>query len=77
MSEVRSRWDLDYVEISRSSEAAALRVVARLTRQRHDVASQWATAVRLAQANGASLREIAAVADASPQTIAKICKQST
>lgn len=74
MSNVTSRWDLSDIEVSKSAEDAALNVVRRLTRQREDLASQWATAIRLAQANGASLRDIAAVADASPQTIAKICK---
>lgn len=75
MSEVKSRWDLSDVEISRSAEDAALSVVGRLTRERRELASQWATAIRLAKANGASLRDIASVADASPQTIAKVCKQ--
>ncbi len=74
MSTVKSRWDLSEVEVSKSAEDAALKVVQRLTRQKEDLALQWATAIRLAQANGASLRDIAAVADASPQTIAKICK---
>ncbi|WP_420437361.1 hypothetical protein [Candidatus Poriferisocius sp.] len=74
MSTVKSRWDLSEVEVSKSAEDAALSVVQRLTRQKEDIASQWATAIRLAQTNGASLRDIAAVADASPQTIAKICK---
>lgn len=74
MSTVKSRWDLSEVEVSKSAEGAALSVVQRLTRQKEDLASQWATAIRLAQTNGASLRDIAAVADASAQTIAKICK---
>lgn len=74
MSTVKSRWDLSEVEVSKSAEDAALSVVQRLTRQKEDLALQWATAIRLAQTNGASLRDIAAVADASPQTIAKICK---
>ncbi len=34
----------------------------------------WETAVRLAHANGASLREIAEAAGTAPQTISKICK---
>ena len=74
MSSVKSRWDLSEVEVSKSAEDAALSVVQRLTRQKEELALQWATAIRLAQSNGASLRDIAAVADASPQTIAKICK---
>ena len=74
MSTATSRWDLSEVEVSKSAEDAALSVVQRLTRQKEDLALQWATAIRLAQTNGASLRDIAAVADASPQTIAKICK---
>ncbi len=74
MSTVKSRWDLSEVEVAKSAEDAALSVVQRLTRQKEDLALQWATAIRLAQTNGASLRDIAAVADASPQTIAKIFK---
>ncbi len=61
--------------IATSSQGAALNVVRRLTGQKEDLASQWATAIRLAQANGASLLDIAAVANASPQTIAKICDE--
>ena len=75
MSNVKSIWDLSGLDMAASSEGAALNVVRRLTRQKEDLASQWATAIRLAQANGASLRDIAAVANASPQTIAKICKE--
>lgn len=73
MSSVKSRWYLSEVEVSKSAEDAALSVVQRLTRQKEDLALQWSTAIRLAQTNGASLRDIAAVADVSPQTIAKIC----
>lgn len=75
MSNVESIWDLGGLDMATSSEGAALNVVRRLTSQKEDLASQWATAIRLAQANGASLRDIAAVANASPQTIAKICKE--
>lgn len=75
MSDFKSIWDLAGLDMATSSEGAALNVVRRLTRQKEDLASQWATAIRLAQANGASLRDIAAVANASPQTIAKICKE--
>lgn len=74
MSKTNSRWDLDEIEISSSAQGAALRVVERVTQERKDVVEQWETAVRLAHANGASLRDIAAVAEASPQTISKICK---
>ncbi len=74
MSTVKSRWDLSEVEVSKSAEDAALSVVQRLTRQKEDLALQWTTAIRLAQSNGASLRDISEVAEASPQTIAKICK---
>lgn len=74
MSNLKPRWDLSEVEVSNSSIDAALSVVRRLTAQRRDAADQWPTAIRLAQANGASLRDIAEVADASPQTISKICK---
>jgi hypothetical protein len=74
MSTIQSRWDLSEIEVSRSAEDAALRVVERLSRIRQDVEDQWATAIRLAQANGASLRDIAAVAGVAPQTVAKICK---
>ena len=75
MSNIRSIWDLAGLDMAASSQGAALNVVRRLTSQKEDLASQWATAIRLAQANGASLRDIAAVANASPQTIAKICKE--
>lgn len=74
MKTLKSRWDLSDVEISKSSREAALRVVAQLTRERDDIEAQWATAIRLAQANGASLRDIAEVAGVAPQTVAKICK---
>lgn len=74
MSTVESRWELDEVEISRSAVGAALSVVRRATREKDDATAQWATAVRLAQANGASLRDIAEVAGASPQTISKVCR---
>ncbi|MXZ79707.1 MAG: helix-turn-helix domain-containing protein [Acidimicrobiia bacterium] len=74
MSKTLSRWELDEIEISSSAQGAALRVVERATREKRDVIEQWETAVRLAHANGASLRDIAAVAGASPQTISKICK---
>ncbi len=67
--------DLSGLDMAMSSEGAALNVVRRLTSQKEDLASQWATAIRLAQANGASLRDIGAVANASPQTIAKICDE--
>lgn len=74
MSSLKSAWNLDEVEISERSVDAALHVVARLTRQKEDVTAQWATAIRLAQANGASLRDIAAVAGVAPQTVSKVCK---
>ena len=75
MSCMTSICDLSGLDMATSSEGAALNVVRRLTSQKEDLASQWATAIRLGQANGASLRDIAAVANASPQTIAKICKE--
>jgi DNA-binding MarR family transcriptional regulator len=75
MSTLRSRWDLSEIEVSKSSTDAALRVVERLSRQKDDVTSQWATAIRLAQKNGASLRDIAEVAGVAPQTVSKICKE--
>lgn len=74
MSTLQSRWDLGEVEISKSAGDAALRVVARLTKQRADLDAQWATAIRLAHANGVSLRDIAAVAGVAPQTVSKLCK---
>lgn len=74
MSKTTSRWELDEIEVSSSAQGAALRVVERVTQERKDVNEQWETAVRLAHANGASLRDIAEVASASPQTISKICK---
>ncbi len=74
MSKTTSRWDLDEIQISSSAQSAALRVVERATQKRADISEQWETAVRLAHANGASLRDIAKVAGASPQTISKICQ---
>ena len=74
MSELTTRWDLDEVEVARSAVDSSLNVVRRLTANKSDVVHQWETAIRLAQANGASLRDIAAVAGASPQTISKICQ---
>lgn len=73
MSAMRARFDLDELEVSTSAKEAALRVVERLTRDKEDVVRQWTTAIKLAKANGASLREIAAVADASPQSVANVC----
>jgi len=68
-----SRWDLDEIQVSHSAKEAALRVVEGITQDKQAVAAQWATAVRLAHSNGASLRDIAKVAGTSPQTISKIC----
>ncbi|MCY4163540.1 MAG: hypothetical protein OXE93_04910 [bacterium] len=75
MSRTVSRWDLDEIEVSISAQGAALRVVEQATQERKEISKQWETAVRLAHANGASLRDIAAVAEASPQTISKICRR--
>lgn len=75
MSETTTRWDLDELEVAGSAVNAALNVVGRLTERKADVAADWMTAIRLAQANGASLRDIAAVAGVSPQTIANICQR--
>jgi hypothetical protein len=69
-----TRWDLDEVEVSRSAKEAALSVVERASRMREDVDTQWAASIRLAHANGASLRDIAAVAEVAPQTVSKIVK---
>ena len=74
MSTFKSRLDLSDVEISKSGVEAALNVVNRLTRQKEDAEQLWMAAIRLAQDNGASLREIAAVAGISPQTVSTICK---
>lgn len=73
MTTLKSRWDLDEVEVSASAEEAALHVVERMTRQKSDIVQQWETAIKLAQANGATLREIANVAGVAPQTVSKIC----
>lgn len=75
MSTTKRRLDLKEVRISVTSRDAALRVVERLTREREELAAQWATAVRLAKANGASLRDIAEVAGVSPQTIANVVNE--
>ena len=73
MSEL-TRWDLSDVEVAKSAIPASLNVVRRLADDKADAIARWETAIRLAQANGASLRDIAAVAGASPQTISKICQ---
>ena len=74
MSRTISRWELDEIDVSESAQGAALRVVERVTGEKDDVGTRWETAVRLAHANGASLREIAEVAGVSPQTISNLCK---
>ncbi len=74
MSTIHSRWDLSDIEVSRSATDAALNVVQPLSHEKDDINSQWATAIRLAHANGASLRHIAAVAGVAPQTVSKICQ---
>jgi transcriptional regulator with XRE-family HTH domain len=43
---------------------------------REELNQQWSTAIRLAQRNGASLREIAAATGVAPQTISKIPKDA-
>jgi hypothetical protein len=74
VSTLRSRWDLSELEVSESAVDAALCVVEWLTIQKDDIAVQWVTAMRLAQANGASLRDIAEVAGVSPQTVSNLTK---
>jgi len=74
MSELTTRWDLSDIDVANSAIPAALSVVRRLTQDKADVVAKWETTIRLAQANGASLRDIAAVAGVSPQTISKICQ---
>ena len=74
MSRTISRWELDGIDVSEGAQGAALRVVERMTGEKDDVGARWETAVRLAHANGASLREIAEVAGVSPQTISNLCK---
>lgn len=76
MTNVRSRWDFEQIEISKSGKEAALSVVRRLSQEREDSAAQWSTGLRLAKANGASMREIASAAGVSPQTVANVCKFS-
>ena len=75
MSTLNARWELDEIEISKSGAEAALNVVRRLTRERDELNAQWATAMRLAQSNGASLREIAKAAGVSPQTVANLARR--
>ena len=70
-----SRHDLSDVEVSKSGSDAALAVVRRLTREKDGITRQWVTALRLAQANGASLRDIAQAANVSPQTVANLSKK--
>jgi DNA-binding MarR family transcriptional regulator len=67
-------WALDEIEVSKSAVDAALNVVAWMTEQKGDVEAQWGSAIRLAHANGASLRDIAAVAGVAPQTVSKVVK---
>ncbi|MDE0162176.1 MAG: hypothetical protein OXL98_10630 [Acidimicrobiaceae bacterium] len=74
MSRNTSRWVLDDIEVSNSARGAALRVVERTTRGKDEARTLWETAIRLAHANGASLRDIAAAAHVSPQTVANICR---
>ena len=69
------RWDLDDIAVSNSAREASLAVVDRLSRVKEDVETQWSASIRLAHANGASLRDIAAVAGVAPQTVSKIVKQ--
>ena len=73
MSSTASRWELDDIEVSTSARGAALSVVERMTRDKDEARALWETAIRLAHANGASLRDIAAAACVSPQTISNIC----
>ena len=73
MSETTT-WELDEIEVSKSGQDAALNVVARVTKQKDDVEAQWGSAIRLAHENGASLRDIAAVAGVAPQTVSKAVK---
>jgi hypothetical protein len=75
MTTSKSRWDLSEIEVSKSAEEAALHVVERLTRDKQDVVDQWGAAILLAQANGASLRDIARAARVSPQTVANLCNK--
>jgi DNA-binding MarR family transcriptional regulator len=70
-----SERDLSEIQISTNGADAALNVVRWLTVQKDDLASQWSTAIRLAQANGASLRDIAAAAGVAPQTVSNICRR--
>jgi hypothetical protein len=70
-----TQWDLSDIHISERADEAALSVVGRLSRVKDDVEAQWGASIRLAHANGASLRDIAAVAGVAPQTVAKIVKQ--
>ena len=63
MSTTKPRWGLDEIEISKSASEAALNVVRRLSGEKAELNAQWAAAIRLAQANGASLRDMAEVAE--------------
>ena len=74
MNKTISRWELDEIKASNSAQGAALRVVERMTRENDNASALWETAARLAHANGASSRDVAEVAKASPQTILKLCK---
>jgi predicted DNA-binding ribbon-helix-helix protein len=68
--------NLDEVELSSSARVAALQFVARMSKERNAIEAEWATSLRLARANGASLREIAEVAACSAQTVANVCGRS-
>jgi DNA-binding XRE family transcriptional regulator len=44
-------------------------------REKEKLNHEWSTAIRLAQRNGASLREIAAAAGVAHQTVSKIARE--
>lgn len=69
-----NRWELDEVEISGNAESASLGMVKWITSRPDADETEWTSAVRLAHANGASLRDIAAVAGVAPQTVSKVVK---
>jgi hypothetical protein len=52
-----------------------LSVVRRISREKEELNQQSSTAIRLAQRNGASLREIAAAAGVASPTISKITEE--
>jgi hypothetical protein len=78
MSGEASRWDpklFDDLEIGRTPQESALRVVRFTTEDKDDLTRQWEAMIRLAQRSAVSIRDIAVAAAISPQEVAEICNR--